>query len=49
MTPEEQAKLNEQLLDAAKQNNTKIIILPILPTMKLSPFNQPRDERPWVM
>ena len=26
--------------------DTKIIILPILPTMKLSPFNQPRDERP---
>ena len=28
---------------------TKIIMLPILPTIKLSPFNHPREDNPCVI
>ena len=44
-------KANENIRKIGKKTNneTKIIIEPILPTIKLSPFSHPRAANPWVI
>ena len=43
------ALLNIVKIGKNTNNETKIIINQILPTMKLSPLSQPLDDNPWVI
>ena len=43
------ALLNIVTIGKNTKRETKIIINQMLPTIKLSPFNQPRDDKPCVI